>query len=170
MSNKLVVQLSAGRIKRYHTHPIIGEQTVGDHTYGLVQILRHITEDGCSKNLMIAALDHDVLEFFTGDIPHPAKRMFPELKQVLDEIEKSAADVNNMVEYSNLGEGEKLMLHCADLLEMGFYGAYQIKMGNTFGADIVGAIVQAIENLPLTDTHHIVKELATELSGALYAS
>jgi len=166
-NNKLIVQLSAGRIKRYHTHPIVGEQTVGDHTYGVVQILRYITQDNCSKNLMIAALDHDVLEFFTGDVPHPAKNMFPQLKQVLDAIERNAAEVNGMVEYDKLSAKEKVLLTCADLLEMGFYGAYQMKLGNSFGRNVVETIVQSVGKLPENKVPKEAKDLAQELEEML---
>tara|TARA_R110000737_G_scaffold41837_5_gene62541 strand:+ start:32 stop:550 length:519 start_codon:yes stop_codon:yes gene_type:complete len=169
-NSKLPIQLSAGKIKRYHTHPIIGEQTVGEHTYGVVQILRYITGDNCTKSMLMAALDHDVLEYFTGDIPHPAKKMFPELKGLLGRIECHLENEVGLLEHTNLSEKEQLTIRCADLLEMGFFGKYQMDLGNGYGKAITENIVKALEALPSVDVPQLAKDLTVELRGYIDGS
>jgi 5'-deoxynucleotidase YfbR-like HD superfamily hydrolase len=65
-ASELKLRLDAAIVKRYHTMNIIGQQTVGEHTYNVVQLIRYITEDKASENLIKAALDHDV----TGVYPN----------------------------------------------------------------------------------------------------
>ena len=135
----LEIQLSAGTIKRYHTVPLIGEQTVAHHTYNVVQILRYITGDMLSVNLIKAALDHDVLEYFTGDIPHPTKKNFPGIDLAVMDAEM---EINNElgVDYELTIE-ETQLLRWADILEAGSFGRHQAQMGNSHGGDIIANVL-----------------------------
>lgn len=134
----LEIQLSAGGIKRYHTVPIVGEQTVGQHTYNVVQILRHITNDMLSVNLMKAALDHDVMEYFTGDMPHPTKNSFPPLYNALKAVEQDL--LNELgVEYE-LDDREADLLKWADVMDAGIFAKYQISLGNRYAHDILNNV------------------------------
>lgn len=140
MSN-IGMQLSAAKIKRYHTAIIVGEQNVGEHTYGVAQLVRYFTNDNWSKQLMMAALDHDVLEYLTGDMPHPTKVMHPDLKNYLAIIEKDLRKEHQM-EYT-LTDEERVILRCADLLESAQFGLYQLQLGNKYGRQIIHAIEKA---------------------------
>ena len=140
MSN-IGLQLSAAKIKRYHTAIIVGEQNVGEHTYGVCQLVRHFTEENWSKQLMRAALDHDITEYYTGDIPHPTKQMYPDLNDMVHEIEDEIKGVLGM-DYT-LTEEEQVILRCADLIESAHFGLYQLKLGNQYGRQIIGAIEKA---------------------------
>jgi len=126
-------------IRRYHTVPITGEQTVGHHAYNVVQILRHITNDMLSTNLLKAALDHDVLEYFTGDIPHPTKKNFPDLALALDEVEEML-EFEMGIDYE-LEDVEVQLLRWADTLEAGIFGKYQMELGNRYGKHILGNVI-----------------------------
>lgn len=162
----LTIQLSAGKIKRYHTHYIIGEQTVGEHTYGVVQIMRHITADNWSKHLMKAALDHDAMEFFTGDIPFPAKEQFPVLRQATDLIEEAMGKQYPEL-LPNLTEEEAVCLKAADLLEMAYFGLGQWQMGSRFGLIIIHKTLTSLKDLNSTLLPQAAKELIIELEGEI---
>ena len=131
----LDMKIGAGMIRRFHTMPLIGEQTVGHHTYNVVQILRHITNDMLSINLLKAALDHDVMEYFTGDVPHPTKQAFPNIAEALQAVEKTMSNELN-IDYE-LEEDEVNLLKWADMMEAGMFGYHQMTVGNRYAMDIV---------------------------------
>ena len=145
MYEKLLLQLDAGRIKRYHTFTIQGEQTVAEHSYGVVQLVRAITDDRASGKLLRAALDHDVAELFTGDIPHTIKRKEDELSSAVKAIE-DRINTNFQITY-DLTEWEEKVLKLADLLEMAFFGLHQIKLGNGYAHTIVARVRGAMVDM-----------------------
>jgi len=162
MSN-IGLQLSAAKIKRYHTAIIVGEQNVGEHTYGVCQLVRHFTNDNWSKELMCAALDHDVLEFYTGDMPHPTKKMFPDLKAALDVIEDDLRE-DHLMAYS-LTEEERVILRCADLLESAQFGLYQLALGNQYGRQIIGAIELAFNTMDSGKVPQAARDMMVEVTN-----
>ena len=162
MSN-IGMQLSAAKIKRYHTAIIVGEQNVGEHTYGVCQLVRHFTNDNWSKELMCAALDHDVLEFYTGDMPHPTKKMFPELCMELRHVED---DLQQELQMSyRLTEEEQVILRCADLLEAAQFGLYQLALGNQYGRQIIGAIELAFVKLDSGKVPQAARDMMVEIAN-----
>ena len=145
---RLKIQLEGGKVKRYHTLPIIGEQTVGDHSYGVAQIVRYLTEDTCSTRLLCAALDHDVAEVIMGDTPHPTKRDYPEVKEALDKVEKEIEEAYEL-QGNDLAVGEKELLKLADMLEMGLFGVYQAQLGNRHGLTVVENVLEALGEMEM---------------------
>jgi len=140
------VRLAAARIKRYHTGMIIGEQSVGEHTYGVVQILRHVMNDNLHIDWLKAALDHDIMEYFTGDVPHPAKVLFPFLDEAVDTAEGDIAYKLGLCN-NELPLRGKVILKVCDLLEMGFYGLHQAELGNVYGLAVMEQVFLAITKL-----------------------
>jgi len=138
-SMDLEIQIDGGRIKRYHTVPLIGEQSVAEHSYNVVQILRHITKDMLSINLLKAALDHDVLEYFTGDMPYPTKCAYPALYGALKKVEAEIAHELG-IDYE-LTPKEELLLRWADVMEAGMFGDQQLRLGNKHGLEIVENVI-----------------------------
>jgi 5'-deoxynucleotidase YfbR-like HD superfamily hydrolase len=124
---KFELSMRALRVKRFHCYQTIGEQTVGEHTARVMMILLAL-EPNPSANLLQAALYHDVPEWFTGDIPSPAKWQFPKLKKMLTEIE------NRFCQYwqinYNLTDEETKTLFYADQLEMLCYVIDQLTLGS----------------------------------------
>jgi len=161
MSN-IGLQLSAAKIKRYHTAIIVGEQNVGEHTYGVCQLIRHFTGGNWSKQLMSAALDHDVVEYYTGDVPHPTKKMFVEMRSCLYDIEKDLKAELNM-DYG-LSEEEQVILRCADLIEAAQFGLYQLKLGNQYGRQIVGAIEKAFLAMDSGKVPQAARDMLVEIT------
>jgi hypothetical protein len=119
---------NGGGVKRYHTWPIIGEESVAKHSFEVALIVLELTEHRASANLLRAALFHDLAEYVTGDIPHPCKRDFPEI----DRHSKNAEQQHDMdwglvVE---LTDEEILILHWADSLQLMFFALHQRMLGN----------------------------------------
>ena len=162
MDKTLGLQLMAGRVKRYHNHSIIGEQTVGEHTYGMVQIIRCLTDDDCSGNLLKAALDHDVPEAITGDIPFTAKKGHPELKIAVDNVEAEVEKEYGLQRLLNAAEYN--VLKQADLLEMGFFGINQMRLGNKYGGgDVVVNVLEALGKLRPTINGQILATMLEDM-------
>jgi len=76
----------AGAVKRYHTVDTVRTQNVAEHSWHVAQIVRYIYPTA-SKELILAAIDHDVGEIHTGDIPAPFKWQYPEVATDLKTIE-----------------------------------------------------------------------------------
>ena len=127
---------AAGKVKRYHVESIIGEQTVADHSWGVVNILVHVFQDSVTRDMLLAALWHDVAERTTGDTPATAKWQSDDLKRALDTVEETVLK-EVLPEFPSLTEAERLMIKIADMAELIMFCHRQVKMGNTFARDIV---------------------------------
>lgn len=154
--------MSAGKIRRYHTAPVIEIQTVADHTYGVCQILRYILEENVSSQLFKAALDHDVSEYWLGDMPHPTKKAFPQLYEIFKAVEDKVM-MDNELTQPGLTNKEKICLLAADWLEAAVFGARQTYMGNNYGFTIMEAIFQAMKTLDSAVLPQRAKDLWIEL-------
>ena len=142
----LWIRMGAQRVRRYHTADIIGSQTVADHTYGAVQILRYLIADKPSTHKLLAMehmLDHDVAELETGDIPFPAKLGFPTIKAASRVAEVAIGQAYNLSEAVT----PEIAKDCkeADLLEMAHFGFAQFKKGSSYGVEIIARIRAALE-------------------------
>ena len=142
---RLEVQLQAGCIQRYHLLPIIGEQNVAAHTYGVCQILRFISGDELTPRMLMAALDHDVAEYEIGDIPFNVKRAYPHVKEALVAAEQDFEQKFGL--NHPLGEREKQLVKQADVLEMGFFGKRQYQLGNEGGLTIMYNVLEALHKM-----------------------
>lgn len=118
-----------GGVKRFHTHPLLGENTVAAHSWGVATILLHICEP--SMNLIKAALYHDIFEYLTGDVPFTAKRDTPELAAALEVAERKAGIVMEVDILWNLLPEEEVLLKTADMLDLCFFCIDQVKLGNS---------------------------------------
>ena len=150
-------QLIAGRIKRWHTYPTIGEQTVGEHTYGVLQILRYIMEEEWDIDMVHAVLDHDVPEVVLGDIPYSGKKLVPAIRAA----EQRVANEVGLSTDAPCSEAIKI----ADLLEMGIWGAQQVSMGNSNGHQIVNTVCKEVEQIEKYEAYPRAHELVAELKS-----
>ena len=123
---------SAADIRRYHTSRVIGEQTIGHHSFNVAMLVRVITGDEASKDLIKAALDHDIPELATGDIPAPTKWLSPKIAEALYELDaRFHSDHGNFfTEAHHLTEDEARVLAIADMLELVLFCIEQREMGN----------------------------------------
>lgn len=124
--NTLLTAWEAQFILRYHTSPIQSErQTVGAHSYAVSVLVDQLWPDA-SKQVILAALYHDVPELILGDIPATAKWDYPELKKA---FEKAEAKVMKDLQLEfNLSPEEKRMLKMADMLELVLYSSRHLHL------------------------------------------
>lgn len=131
-----------GTVKRFHTWPTIKEQTVAAHTWGVLAILYAICKP--SSDLVRRAVFHDVVEYDTGDIPSTFKWAFPDVKILLDEVEK-AIEERLGLDLPELSKEEQDLLKFADLCEM-LWWAYEERCLGNLNADIVFTRVVRVIN------------------------
>jgi 5'-deoxynucleotidase YfbR-like HD superfamily hydrolase len=116
-------------VRRYHTEFVSSEETVGEHTAGVLMFCLIITDGNASRELLVTALLHDFAEYYTGDAPFPAKRDYPELKKLLDRIEgQYLLDIGIVIE--EITPEEKVVLKAADMLQLCYKARKEIRMGN----------------------------------------
>ena len=121
---------NAAYIKRFHTVPAIGEsQTVSAHSWGVATLLNELFEDS-SKELILAALYHDVAETLLGDMPATSKWTYPELAAAMQRAEEKA-EATIGIEFALTGE-EYMRLKLCDMLELIMFSAEQVKLGNHY--------------------------------------
>ena len=108
-------QYLSGKVRRWHTHHSMN-QTNADHAWGVALILISMVPGGPSKDLLEAAIVHDIGEYITGDMPTTAKAHFPDLKLTLANAENEALQQMG-VSMPSLTEEEQLWLKLADSLE-----------------------------------------------------
>lgn len=72
--------VNAPETRRFHTWPVLREQSVGLHSWSVAMLCWYLSRGhmpGTSVNLIIAALVHDAAEYKFGDMPGPVKRALP---------------------------------------------------------------------------------------------
>ena len=142
----------AGLVKRYHTWPVIREQTVAEHTWHVLRIYDQLFGLP-SVNLVRAVMYHDVGEVKTGDAPFPVKRENPDLKAAYDRIE--ADHRGKLLEgadpESKITAKEYRRLKMCDLLEMWEYGVEEQAKGNTFAQPIIYRTLEVVYQLCATE-------------------
>lgn len=118
--------LQSGNVVRFHNSIGMDCQKNSDHQWEVALILQHIYPQ-CSKELLLAALTHDAAEYFTGDIPFPTKQASPELKSVLDKLEREWEE--RMGVHFDLHPEEKFFLKLADTFSGMWYCILQVREG-----------------------------------------
>ena len=143
MRSQTETALWAGSIVRYHNRPTAQRQTVGEHTWRVLVIyteLYGMPRAEVYQNIIY----HDVPEIITGDIPFMAKRYYPELKKILNQIEQKYDAT--YLHLPAITEEEVAQIKVADLLEMLFFAIDDYHMGCQFSSDIVINIMEVIGN------------------------
>jgi 5'-deoxynucleotidase YfbR-like HD superfamily hydrolase len=118
--------LQSGDVVRFHNSIGMDKQKNSEHEWEVALILQHIYPE-CSKQLLLAALTHDAAEYYTGDIPFPAKQASPELKSVLDNLERQWEEQNGV--HFDLHPEETYFLKLADTLSGMWYCIQQVREG-----------------------------------------
>lgn len=120
----LVTELKAGLVQRYHTTPNAVPQNIAAHSWGVAMILLRL-HPAPSHALICAALEHDLPEFFLGDMPAPAKWGNPELAVAYTEAELMVCLEHGWTHVEHLiDEDDKNWLRGADILELIFWCEY----------------------------------------------
>lgn len=139
-------------VRRWHTEPQIGDETDGHHS-AVVALLADYLSDYEELSaldryyLLREALQHDLGEYWTGDLPAPAKKALPtELLAALDQVELT-------MRFSKLGlvavpalKRNVQLLAMADTLAAAVHCARQALMGNREGVRILKLLCEYMRN------------------------
>ena len=135
---------AGGQVRRFHTIPTIGHQTVAEHSWG-VAILILVLNPLASTELLRAALLHDVPEADTGDMPAQVKWANPMLAHELEEVEQTVMEELDIVPL--LTPAERLFLKAADKLD-GMWTCYEQRcLGNKNMEIIFGRWLMSLDAL-----------------------
>jgi 5'-deoxynucleotidase YfbR-like HD superfamily hydrolase len=154
----------AGQVRRYHTWPILGQQTIAEHCWQIMRIYMSIV-DKPDPHMMYHITFHDIGEHFTGDIPYPVKRDNHNLKEQMEFLERrsymSQLDYWNAFQMTYLNEEEKKLFKQIELIEMAEFGLDQVCLGNQHGLIIADRCLRAVyENSPSTRLcNYVMKRL-----------
>ena len=118
----------AAAVKRYHTVRTLREQSVGAHTFGLMQLLNQVYPTA-RKEVFLAAMHHDLPELVTGDIPAPVKRQIPRMAVLLGEAERGTAP---LYQDFDLNGFEEAVLKWCDLMELVLWCLEELQLGNSY--------------------------------------
>lgn len=102
-------------VRRFHTWPTIGKQTVGHHSCGVALIVV-MCHPAPSATLLEYCLTHDLNEGVLGDLPATTKWRSPVLQAEWDKLEHQAAQAMGL-SAEMLTEQESYCFHVADALE-----------------------------------------------------
>lgn len=132
---KLIRQLTmlrdAGVVARYHTARILRPESVAEHSFNVANIVLCLTKGLASKELIAAALTHDMGEYLVGDIPAPVKRKLPpEVAETIEYMEDDAINDLHPDLFRILTEQEERTLKIADRLDGLLKCLDELKMGN----------------------------------------
>lgn len=127
MVERLKAVERSARVRRYHTEPVIHQQNVGEHTYGVMWFIL-LMVDNPSANLLKAALMHDTAEYAVGDVPSPTKR-HDTIKEAFDKVEEEVL-AQLAWRRPDLTAEEERLLKLADLLEGAAFCLSEWRRGN----------------------------------------
>lgn len=117
----------AGKIQRIHIYPTNTTDYISRHSNNVAILCYWLDPNECNRELLLAALFHDLSEFETGDIPANAKWEHPDLKEVLNRItnkwekewELDIEISNNQRTLLKLADSMEFLLTCIEELEHG---------------------------------------------------
>jgi hypothetical protein len=140
----------AGRVKRYHTWPVLHQETVGEHTHRVATLFLQLF--GIPRAEVLAyILQHDSGELSSGDMPFYAKRDVPELKHYMNRAEGRGRE-RLRIEMPKLTDEEWAQFKLCDLLQMLEFALIEMSMGNRFAGPIRQNVLDALstfEGLPM---------------------
>jgi len=111
-------------------------QNVAAHTWRAMVVLHTLWPDA-SKNCLLHMMYHDVAEAETGDMPATTKWKYPELNQLMQQVESDyemSIGVGEVI--FKVSETEKAYCDIADKLELVFHCYRLMQKGNTLARDV----------------------------------
>lgn len=158
---RLKLMRAAGRTIRFHTMPSHHKQTVGEHTFGAMAILRAIYPDA-NGLLYTTLLEHDAPEPLTGDIPSNVKWRNPNLVKLLDVIEGDVSSRFDLMGDASLSETERRILKYCDWMELVLFAVEEYCMGNRLMARLAKDVMDSLH--ALQDVTPKAQELYTHVN------
>lgn len=161
------------RIRRLHTEFVLGESSVGRHSWGVAMLCDVLTEGKASGELLRKALYHDIAEQYTGDVPAPVKWAAPSIAAMLGDMENRFEQKMDIV--TSMADSEFWVFSVADMLDLCFFCYEQHLQGNKTVAPIFKRGYRYLEELlarTIDYPSHIEKprEIARNLLSAMRSS
>jgi 5'-deoxynucleotidase YfbR-like HD superfamily hydrolase len=123
-NNKLIQRFMSGLVKRYHTQPTIGEQTVAHHSWGVAMLYDMICPNPTYEGLRECIL-HDSAELYIGDVPFQTKQAYKSVDSMYKELEDF---VRKEVDIPD--DPKDPYVKVCDMLELCMFAYYQMTLGN----------------------------------------
>ena len=132
----MITEIRKGlNVKRFHTTVRIQEETVGHHSANVAAILLRLEPD-CSRDVLVAALMHDVDEVYTGDVPAPFKWDNPDAKHALAVGGMDYVDKHD-IPYPHLSEHDANLLKLADMADLVLSSLEELNRGNRYAKELI---------------------------------
>lgn len=159
---------AGGASTRYHTFDVHNRQDIGNHSFGVAWFCELITDGKATKNLIMAALAHDLAEHIVGDIPAPAKRANAILKDVFDSVEYDHLKAGGVSNYdASLYGFEKTVLKLSDCFEGLMFCIRERKLGNRNVEVAFGNFTSYIQKLLTGRDFDVEEDVAMERAEQL---
>jgi 5'-deoxynucleotidase YfbR-like HD superfamily hydrolase len=137
----------SGQLRRYHTWPIIGQQTVAEHCWQIMRIYCSVV-DTLDPHMIQHIMFHDIGETFIGDLPYPVKSENEELKKGLDFLEQKSCyqQLEHWDAFRSvlLSDADKKLFKQIEFIEMAEFGMDQMCLGNDYGYIIANRCLRKV--------------------------
>lgn len=161
MKDTLNFIIAGTEVTRYHTVTTLVKETVGHHSHG-VAMLALLLNPLASRQVLMAALFHDLAEHQTGDIPSPAKRQFG-IGDKVDELEHRLMRAAGIV-MPELSPDDARTLKLADLAQGALFCVREISLGNSRMRAVLDRYLAYAQEMILVgrerELFNIIKEIA----------
>lgn len=125
--------LKGGRVARFHTKPVLKEETVAAHSYLVAWIVTVVSAPATPRaEVLLAALAHDMPEFVLGDMPSPTKKLVPGLREEFRRMESVLFHEHGLPDYEGeLNKDEERLVKFGDNMAGYLKCLYELQLGNT---------------------------------------
>lgn len=137
MYQRLLFIYKGAKTKRYHAADTLTSQTVGEHSFGVAWLVVLLCPQA-RKELILAAMAHDLAEHLVGDVSSPTKRKYPALKTLVDDAEAELLKSHSLDFETQLTKDEMRILKLADNMDGMMFCIRERKMGSRFVCSIYG--------------------------------
>lgn len=145
MYDRASFRFSASWVKRFHAKHTIVTETLGQHSHTVAMLVQQVYPE-CSKQVIIAALEHDLPEFVTGDVPAPAKWANPGLGVALDIIEANVIQKHGLISCTDLLPYERALLKWADMVALVLFCMQEVRLGNSTCRQTVSGAIRVCQD------------------------
>lgn len=159
----------AGEVRRYHTFPVLHQQSVGEHTWQAMRVLCAIWPDA-PRAVLLYAMVHDCGELRTGDIPYPHKGECSDAWRKEQNNQEDRALRSMCLPWglpaptAEVGHVERAVFKLAEYIEMWEYGLCERNRGNRYAHLIVQRCWDAIRPMLMVGNEvpqHVIEAAST---------
>lgn len=146
LATKLKFIYKGANTHRFHTADTLTKQTVGQHSFGVAWLVL-LLAPSARKELICAALAHDLAEHIVGDVASPAKRRFPDLAVAVSKAEGVLLNNMGLDWEGGLTDHELRILKLADMLDGMMFCVRERRMGSKVVKEIYDNFYSYIKEL-----------------------